>query len=114
MNFDDYKWFVLIHEFNGDTIEQFNIFHSMNFTRCLERSLKHYTDFKTFKEDLRGDLFYAFGSKCEYEIMCSGLVSLHENETKIDVYTQVLPNLDILANYIIDKFNEKKRKKLIK
>ena len=110
--FDNLKWFVLIHDFNSDEIRHFNIFNSANFERCLERSIKKYSTFAKFKEDLEGDLFYAFCSKAEYEIICSGLSSKYDREYKIDVYTQVMPNLDVLARYIITEINKRKRKKL--
>ena len=97
------KWYVLAHDFNTDEIVSFNIFNSISFTRRLECEIKHYKDFETFKEGLRGALFSVFASRVEYEIICSGVVSLHDNEEKIDVYQQVLPNLDILANYIINE-----------
>lgn len=107
------EWYVLCHDFNKDSIESFNIFNSITFNRCLERSIKKYETFEKFKEDLRGDLFYAFGSKCEYEILCSGLTPKEDNVFKIDIYQQVLPNLDILAKYIIGEINKKKRKKFL-
>ena len=110
---DNLKWYVLIHNFNTDEIMRFNIFDSMNFTKCAERAVKKYINYETFKEDVRGALFHAFCSKVEYEIICKGLVSKEDNEFKIDVYEQVLPNLDILAKYILTEINKKKRKKLI-
>lgn len=110
---ENLEWYVLEHDFNSDQIRQFNIFDSLNFTKWLEVAVKKYENYGKFKEDLRGALFYAFGSKAEYEIICKGLVSTKDNEFKIDVYTQVLPNLDILAKYILTEVNKKKRKKLM-
>lgn len=110
---DNLKWYVLIHDFNKDEIRKFNIFDSSNFTEWTEVAIKKYESFKGFKDDLKGALFYAFCSKCEYEIICRGLVSREDNEFKIDVYEQVLPNLDILARYIITEVNKNKRKELL-
>ena len=110
---DNLKWYVLIHNFNTDEIMRFNIFDSMNFTKYAERAIKKYINYETFKEDVRGALFYAFCSKAEYEIICKGLVSKEDNEFKIDVYKQVLPNLDILARYIITEARKNERKEFL-
>ena len=109
------EWFVLNHNFNENKIENFNIFHSSRFLDCLEKSIKKYTTFENFKKELRSDLMYCFWSKAEYEIIAGGLFSKTDEEFfKIDIFAQVEPNLDILANYIIDEVNKKKRKKLEK
>lgn len=110
---ENLEWYVLEHDFNSDQIRQFNIFNSVNFDKWLNVALKKYETYEKFREDLRSALFYAFCSKAEYEIICKGLVSIKDNEFKIDVYEQVLPNLDILAKYILTEVNKKKRKKLI-
>lgn len=113
MMIENLEWYVLNHDFNKDEIEKFNIFRSINFTKWVDIAIKKYETYEKFREDLRGALFYAFCSKAEYEIICKGLVSIKDNEFKIDVYEQVLPNLDILAKYILTEVNKKKRKKLI-
>ena len=107
------QWYALRHDFNEDKVEAFNIFNSINFNYWCEKAIKDYKDYKQFKEDLRGALFYAFGSKVEYEIICAGVVAKHGNEFKIDIYEQVLPNLDILAKYILTEVNKHKRNKLV-
>lgn len=62
--------------------------------------------FDEFKERLRHELQYYLWSKVEYEI-CIG--ELHENDinkyAKIDCYSQVLPNLDILAREILAQYS---------
>ena len=113
MTIENLEWYVLGHDFNSDQIIQFNIFNSANFDKWLNVALKKYETYEKFREDLRSALLYAFYSKAEYEIICKGLVSIKDNEFKIDVYGQVLPNLDILAKYILTEVNKKKRKKLI-
>ena len=110
---ENLEWYVLVHDFNTDEIEKFNIFRSINFTKWLNVALKEYETYEKFREDLRGALFYAFCSKAEYEIICRGLSAKFNKEFKIDVYEQVLPNLDILAKYILTEINKKKRKKLV-
>lgn len=107
------KWYVLIHDFNKDEIIKFNIFDSGRFTKWVGIALKDYDSYGKFKDDVRGALFYAFCSKCEYEIICKGLFSREDNEFKIDVYEQVLPNLDILARYIITEARKNERKEFL-
>ena len=111
--FDELKWYVLIHDSNADEIKLFNIFNSLNFRRGVERAIKKYTTYEQFKEDIKRNLQYSFWSKAEYEIKCSGLFRKSE-PAKIDVYYQVLPNLDILVEYIFEAINKHKRKKLEK
>lgn len=109
------RWYVLNHDFNANTIIQWNIFNSSRFLDCLEEAIKKYTTFESFKERLNKDLMYCYWSKAEYEIIAGGLFAKKDDDfSKIDIYSQVKPNLDILANYIIDEVNKKKRKKLIK
>lgn len=108
------KWYVLRYNFNSNEIENFNIFDHWRFTEDVENMLKKYENFNTFKENVKKELMYYFWSKSEYEIIVGGLhIELDwENFKKIDIYSQVLPNLDILCKYIIDEYNKKKRKKI--
>lgn len=106
------KWYVLNENFNARKIELFNIFNHSGLTESLEKILKKYTNFEDFKEKLKNKLFYYFNSKREYEILVKDLGKTIEE--KISVYDQVIPNVDLLANYIIDEYNKNKRKKLEK
>lgn len=108
------KWYVLRHDINSSKIENFNIFDHWRFAEDIEKALKKYENFNTFKENVKKELMYYFWSKSEYEIMVGGLHTEldWENFKKIDIYNQVLPNLDILCKYIIDEYNKKKRKKI--
>lgn len=110
---DGMKWYVLCHEFNHDQIELFNIFDSYYFSENIKKALKKYVDFETFKKEVETALSYSFMSKSECEIIVSGLFPRDDNSFKIDIYDQVILNLDILAKYIIEEYNKKKRKKLI-
>lgn len=100
------KWFVLNHDFNSDKIEPYNIFNSTSFKQEVDKLLEEFVTFDDFKEKLDSALKYSFLSKAEYEMMCSGLFNRNK-AYKIDVYSQVVPNLDILARYIIEEYNRK-------
>jgi hypothetical protein len=109
------RWYVLNHNFNANTITKFNIFDSSRFNDCLDNLIKKYSNFEDFKIKLKNDLRYCFWSKAEYEIIAGGLFAREGNDFfKIDVYSQIEPNIDILADYIFEKVNEKKKKKLVK
>lgn len=100
------EWYVLNHDFNSDKIVSFNIFDSTSFKQEVDKLLEEFITFDDFKEKLDSVLKYSFMSRAEYEMMCSGLFDRHK-AYKIDVYTQVKPNLDILARYIIETYNKK-------
>ena len=108
------KWYVLRHDFNSNKIENFNIFDHWRFSEDIEKALKKYENFNTFKENVKKELMYYFWCKSEYEIIVGGLHAEldWENFEKIDIYNQVLPNLDIFCKYIIDEYNKNKRKKI--
>lgn len=108
------KWYVLLHNFNNDKIVHYNIFNNGNVWNeriGLPKILKKYVSFEEFKEDLELIFKYSFQSKMEYEIYASG-VSARSETYKLDVWYQIEPNLDLIARYIIEKYNKHKRNKL--
>lgn len=93
------KWITLTYDFNADKIVYFNIFDNIKFRDLVCTALYHFKSFNEFLEDLKKALFISFASKSEYEIMCKGI--LGDASYKYDVYKQVLPNIEILAEYIL-------------
>lgn len=100
------KWYVLNHDFDSDKIVSFDIFRNVRFKQDVNKLLEEFVTFDDFKEKLDNALKYSFLSKAEYEMMCSGLFDRNK-AYKIDVYSQVVPNLDILARYIIEEYDRK-------
>lgn len=130
MDLKDLKWYVYYHDFNGKKIKPFNIFNHGRFREDVEKNLKKCETKEEFAEKLRRDLFYYFGSKCEWEIvltswapriLMSELDRLNAEREKtikeghrepyslairpdvgekIDVRDQVINNLDIFIDYI--------------
>ena len=104
---NDLKWYVLNYDFNKKKVIYFNIFTNSRFLDCLEENLEEFknnNDYEKFKENLRTDLMYCFWSKREYEISVSDAFETNlDMYEKIDVYSQVLPNLDNLAMYLVQK-----------
>lgn len=54
-----------------------------------------------FKEFIKKEAMYQWWSRCEYEILVSDWPK-HDKEIKMDVYYQVLMNLDIITDIIIN------------
>ena len=104
---ENLKWYVLNYDFNRKKVENFNIFRSCRFVDGVKELLDNYITFEDFVEKLEKQLQYAFWSQREYEISVSDafVTDLNKYE-KIDVYSQVKPNVRILAKYIIDNYND--------
>lgn len=106
------KWYVWRYNFNAKIIEKWNIFENSTFNSFIEKALKEFVTYDDFKEKVRKELSYYYRTRAEHEILVSSI--FNDDETKIDIYDQVVPNLDILCHYIIDYWNNMKgrRKKI--
>ena len=103
---EDLKWYVLNYNFNEKKVENFNIFRSIRFTESVQDLLDNYITFEDFVEKLDRKLKYSFWSKREYEISVGDAFETDlDKYEKIDIYSQVKPNVKILAKYIIDNYN---------
>lgn len=91
--------------YNGN-IKPWNIFNNYCVNErtnllCREYKSKKMT-FEDFKERLRSIIMCEEWSRCEYEIMVESMFAKEgEPAQKIDCYSQVLPNLDILAKHVL-------------
>ena len=101
------KWYVLNYDWNRKKVCSFNIFDSCRFSQGIKELLDNFVTMDKFIEDLTKEIKYCFWSKREYEISVGDAFDTNfDNYEKIDVSQQVLPNIDALAKYIIDKHNE--------
>lgn len=124
------EYYVYYHNFNGKSIEKFNIFDHGRFFEDIKKDLKKYDTKEEFAERLRGHLFYYYGSKCEWEVVVTSWVphitmseldriNAEREETlkkynrepyrlyvnpdvgkKIDIYEQVRLNWDLFVDYV--------------
>lgn len=124
------EYYVYYHNFNGKSIEKFNIFEHGRFFEDVKKDLKKCKTKEEFAEKLRGHLFYYYCSKCEWEVVIVPWVphitiselnrlnaerektlkehnrepySLYVNPDvgeKVDVYEQVMMNYDIIVDYV--------------
>lgn len=95
------KWNVYYHNFNANKIETFNIFDHWRFNEDVQKDLSKYRNRDDFAQALRRNLFYYFGSKCEYEVLIGPWVGRKDDCTiKVDVYSQVMLNFDTFVDYV--------------
>ena len=108
-----FEWYVLNEDrYCSDNTEgkirPWNIFnnHRVNedTKRLCDRYKRMHMTFNDFCEALRRIVMYEEWSRCEYEIMVGGLFDKEGDYKKIDCYSQVLPNLRILARYVLDTY----------
>ena len=100
---NELEWYVLNYDFNRKKVEYFNIFNNNYFTKCVEELVENFTTLEDFISLLEKKLMYCFWSKREYEIFVGDAFEENvDNYEKIDVYSQVKPNIKALAKYIIN------------
>lgn len=108
------KWNVYVYSFNSRQIVTFNIFDHEGFKNDILKIPKKISldDFNLFKEQLRRELMYYYWCKCEWEIIISPWPT-HDNdpEIKVDVYSQVMLNFDVFAEYVFNTLRNRRRKK---
>ena len=108
------KWNVYYHDINAQKITTFNIFDHWKFAEDVQKSLNKFKDKDEFAEHLRGDLFYYFGSKCEYEVLIAAWIGGRDtDDIKVDIYTQVMNNWNVFVEYVWESKIHRPRKKKV-
>jgi len=101
------KFYVLNYDFNSKKMVMYNIFNNARLTEGIDELIANFITYEDFREKLKNLLMYCFWSKREYEIMATDLFEDDPGKwEKIDIYYQVLPNIDVIAKIIIDCHNE--------
>ena len=100
------EWYVLNYDFNKKKVETFNIFRNAVFVKNVQELINNYLTFDDFVEKLKNEIKYNFWSRREYEISVGDAFCKEEELEKWDIANQVLPNIEILANYIINHHNQ--------
>ena len=91
------EWYVLNYNFNTKRIENYNIFRNIRFTEFLPQYVNGYEQGTLTYDQLKEAV------RREYEIFVGDAFETNlNNYEKIDVYRQVLPNLETLVKYILD------------
>ena len=63
------EWFVYVHGVNCNGFRKMNIFNHFRFEEDTIKHLKKCSTKEEFAERISRELFYYFGSKCEYELI---------------------------------------------
>ena len=92
------EYYVLNFDFNGRKIINYNILS--NWEDIIRKMKKKPNSYEEFKELLKREFKYRYQGKAEYEIVATGLIFVEESAEKIDVWAQIEPNFDIIADYI--------------
>ena len=93
---------VIIEDFNSHGFVAYDVIPYI-MQRYKEERAKP-TTFDQFKEFVERKSFYQWYSRCEYEIVLKPWVGKDENsEQRIDVYWQILLNLDIITQIVVDE-----------
>ena len=117
------KFYAFTYDWNTKSLEWTNVLGD-RYKEYLVKALKTKTEERRIKnrdelkENLRQYLFSYYASRAEYEVLVGDLLSeinptkYVDEMVKIDVYNQVIKNLDVMVDYIINtmeiKFGENK------
>lgn len=104
-----FEWYVLNENTNRNReIVPYNIFNNVRVNeRTNELCVKYKRDkmtFEDFTEELRRIIQWQEWSRCEYEIVVGSLFGDDDSWQKIDCYTQALPNIKIIAKYVLEEY----------
>lgn len=101
-----FEWYVLNENHNTHEIVPYNIFNNIRVNERTNELCSKYKkdkmDFKDFVEELRRIIQWQEWSRCEYEIMVGSLFG--DTLEKIDCYQQALPNMKIIAKYVLEEY----------
>lgn len=114
------EWYAFRYDNNLSGLVFINVLSGMEteIARKIKKGVKDnwkpVTDYKSFKDWLKGDFMYRFWSKAEHEVVIYDLFDTNdERGEKHDIWWQLEPNLDRICEYIINtmeiKFDENKR-----
>lgn len=101
------EWYVLNYDINSKKVISFNVFWNIKFKESVEELVENFITFDDFVEKLKREIKYYFCSKREYEISVGDLFYKEEELEKWDVGKQLIPNIKVLAEYIINCHNSK-------
>lgn len=111
-------YYAFIYDWNTKSLDWVNVLGD-RYKEHLVKALKTKTEEvrvknrDELKKDLRSYLFYFYASRAEYEVLVGDLFSgldpakYVDDMVKMDVYDQVILNLDIMVDYIINKMDIK-------
>lgn len=105
-------FYVINEDFNKKEFVKYDIMPYL--VRCYEETKPKDkpTDFGGFKEFVDRKSMYMYWSRCQYEIVLVPLIGDREKQaTKIDVYMQIIPNIDVITNVLMENLGLNETKK---
>lgn len=136
--YEKMRWIVYCNSVNNKEIKEHNIFDHSGFYDGVVKKLKKCETKEEFAEELRRELFYYYGSKCEWEVVITDWPTRIDSDElkrlnaereemkqkynrepyslcvepkvakKVDVYSQVRNNWDVFLDYVWS-FKRKKK-----
>lgn len=122
---------VLRWDFNSDSLQEYDVLEPLRnmykyrkaefkkvsktkrYQKMSDEQKKEYLKYRgvphtleEFKEFIEIEALYHYWCKCEHEIVIHGW-PVRKEEKKIDVYTQIKMNIDIIAEILFNEFNKK-------
>lgn len=111
------KFYAFVYDWNTKSLIWTNVLGDRYKDRVCKKIKKdEITNVEELKEDLKNYLMYHYWCKSEYEILVGDLLSSINPEkyvdymVKLDVYSQVIKNIDVMVNYIINTMKIEFRK----
>lgn len=106
------EYYVLIEDINRHKLTHYNIFQNARMSEFVESYKEVYEkdrDKDALIKALDRELRYTYRAKTEYEIVVTPLIKSIKDEynfnIKVDVYYQLRPNVEIIADIIIQYWN---------
>lgn len=114
ISYDELSYYVYMHDFNQNKIKRVNVFNAWGMHELLDKESHKRTEKRLnkaqFTDELMKFCMYNFWSKCQYEILFSGVV-FDSPCAKIDVYDQIKLNqkyfVDQAWNYVSQHWRNK-------
>lgn len=104
------EWNVFYENVNESRIRTYNVLNGGFLTDCQKAAKKFYDDFEGFSEEIRRSLMYYYWCKCEWEVIIRPLfIRSEKEESKVDVYSQVMLNWDHFISYLWIRKDELKK-----
>lgn len=102
---------VIWWDFNKSEPEPYDIIPYL--VRCYNESNDKPSTLEEFKDFIKYESMYRWWSRCEYEMIISNWPT-QDKSKKIDIYYQVMMNIEIIANLLMEEVNGNQAKELDK
>ena len=97
------SFYVIVYDINRKTFVPYDVIPYLR--KCYYEETNKPKTLEEFKDFVKNQSMRQWWSRCEYEIILSGWPSQNQQK-KIDVYYQVMTNLDIVTKVLMESINE--------